>query len=148
MTVGEPYYIRLTRVFAASREEVFAALTDEARLREWCAPRGFAMEEYIWTQTPGDAWRRWLRSPKGNDYRSSGIYKESEVPSRLVYTHSWEDENDERSPETTVTITLEEWADKTLLVFHQGVFPSAESRDGHEEGWCTTLEKLAEHLGE
>ncbi|MGI9296415.1 MAG: SRPBCC family protein [Gammaproteobacteria bacterium] len=148
MTVGEPHYIKLTRVFSAPREEVFSALADESHLRRWCAPRGFAVEECVAAKAPGDAWRLHMRSPKGNDYRSGGVCAEIAAPARLVYTHSWEDENDVRSPETTVTITLEEWAGKTLLTFHQGVFPSVESRDGHEEGWCTSLEKLAEHLGE
>ena len=148
MTVGEPYFVKLTRVFSAAREEVFAALSDEKRLRQWCAPRGFSVEECVCAKAPGDSWRLHMRSPKGNDYRSGGVCKESVPPSRLVYTHSWEDENDVRSPETAVTIALEEWAGKTILTFHQTGFPSAESRDGHEEGWCTSLEKLAEHLGE
>ena len=148
MTVGEPYCIKLTRVFAASREEVFAALSEESRLRQWCSPRGFEVEECVAAREPGKAWRMHMLSPKGNDYRSGGVCKEASAPSRIVYTHSWEDENDVRSPETTVEISLEEWAGRTLLTFRQGVFPSAESRDGHEEGWCTSLEKLAEHLGE
>ncbi len=148
MTVGEPFFIKLKRVFAAPREEVFAALTDKNRLQEWCAPRGFVVEECVVARAPGDSWRLHIRSPKSNDYRSGGVCKESVPPSRLVYTHSWEDENEERSPETTVTITLDERDGGTFLTFHQAVFPSAETRDGHEEGWCTSLEKLAEHLGE
>ena len=35
---------------------------------------------------------------------------------------------------------------KTRLAFHQAVFDSIESRDGHEEGWSSAFELLAEFL--
>lgn len=148
MAVGEPYYIKLTRIYDAPRARVFAAWTDRAQLKAWFAPRGFTIEEYSGDAKPGAAWRASMRSRQGGDYRSSGVCKEICAPEKIVYTHSWEDENDARSPETTVAVEFSEFHGKTILVFRQEVFPSAESRDSHEEGWCTCLERLAEHLGE
>lgn len=146
--VGEPHFIKLVRVLSASREAVFAALSEEEQLRQWCAPRGMTVSHCVAGAGEGAAWRVEMQSSKGAEYRSSGVCSEIVPLSRIVYTHSWEDENDERSPETVVTIELEELAGRTLLTFSQHGFPNAEARDGHEEGWCTALEKLAEHLGE
>ncbi|MGI9306790.1 MAG: SRPBCC family protein [Gammaproteobacteria bacterium] len=148
MTIGEPHFIKLVRIYDAPCERVFAAWTDKERLRRWFAPRGFTIEEYSGEGRPGAAWRVCFRSRQGGEYRSSGVCKEIAAPERVVYTHSWEDENDARSPETTVTVRFSELAGRTLLEFHQAVFPDAESRDRHEEGWCTCLERLAEHLDE
>jgi len=32
--------------------------------------------------------------------------------------------------------------------FHQALFDSVESRDGHDEGWSSAFELLAEYLAE
>ncbi len=148
MAVGEPNFIKLKRIYAAPRARVFAAWTERAQIEKWFAPRGFTIEEYAGAASPGVAWRAAMRSRQGGDYRSSGVCKEIIEPEKIVYTHSWEDENDARSPETTVTVEFSEFHGMTVLVFHQALFPTAESRDSHEEGWCTCLERLAEHLGE
>ena len=148
MAVGEPYFIKLTRIYDAPRGRVFSAWTDRTRLVRWFAPRGFSVEEYSGGAAPGEAWRASMRSRRGGDYRSGGVCVEIKEPERIVYTHSWEDENDVRSPETTVSVGFSEFHGKTVLVFRQEGFPSAESRDVHEEGWCTCLERLAEHLDE
>lgn len=146
MTVGTPNFIKLVRIYDAPREQVFAAWTDSAQVARWCAPRGFHVTDQAVGGEPGKGWRLAMQKTGGGEYRSSGVYKEAVKPERLVYTHSWEDENDERSPETTVHIEFEDRGGQTLLTFRQDGFPSEESRDGHEEGWCTCLEKLAEHL--
>lgn len=146
--IGKPHYIKLVRVLFAPPARVFCAWTDPAQLRLWFSPRGFEIEEYVGNVRPGDAWRIRMRSPQGTEYLSGGTCRELVAPAKLIYTHSWDDENEVRSPETTVSVEFAEFHGNTLLTFHQEVFPSAESRDSHEAGWCTCLEKLAEVLQE
>ena len=45
-----------------------------------------------------------------------------------------------------MTVTLRERNGRTEMTFHQGVFESVASRDGHEQGWSSCFELLAELL--
>ncbi|MGU9952300.1 MAG: SRPBCC family protein [Gammaproteobacteria bacterium WSBS_2016_MAG_OTU1] len=146
MTIGEPYYIKLTRLYDASPAVVFSAWTDIAQLQQWFAPRSFTLEEYSGDIQVDGAWLARMISPQGADYSPGGTYREIVAPERLVFTQSWDDENGVRSPNTVVTVTLSEFGGKTLLVFYQEGFSTADSRNGHESGWCTCLERLQEHL--
>jgi uncharacterized protein YndB with AHSA1/START domain len=47
-----------------------------------------------------------------------------------------------------VTVTFADEGDKTKMTFHQGVFETAASRDGHEGGWSQSFERLGDYLNE
>ena len=49
-------------------------------------------------------------------------------------------------PPLLVTVTLTEHDGRTEMMFHQGLFASVEARDGHEQGWASCFERLAELL--
>jgi uncharacterized protein YndB with AHSA1/START domain len=102
----------------------------------------------------GGKWRGCLRSVKEGerDLWQGGKYLEVERPSRLVYTFQWEphedqDENDETF-ETIVTILLEDQGGKTLMKFYQSVFNTTSNRDGHIGGWNSAFDRLVEYLAE
>ena len=71
-------------------------------------------------------------------------------PERLVYTYAWEDRGavglpaDGAPHETTITVRLEEHGGKTTMHFHQAFFATASERDGHNGGWTSSFERLAE----
>ncbi|HVH10778.1 MAG TPA: SRPBCC domain-containing protein, partial [Gemmatimonadales bacterium] len=90
--------------------------------------------------------RSCMRSPDGRDLSLGGVYREIIAPSRLVFTHAWDDTDGNLGHETVVTVTLVEHAGKTRLTFHQAYFSSVESRDGHRGGWNECLDKLRAHL--
>ncbi len=94
----------------------------------------------------GGKYRACLRSPEGVDHWVSGVYREVVKPSRLVFTHSWEDERGTPGPETLVVITFVEQDGKTKMKFRQGLFQSTASRDGHSAGWSSSFDVLAEYL--
>ena len=48
--------------------------------------------------------------------------------------------------ETLVTVTFEEFGDKTRLTLHQAIFETAEVRDDHVSGWSDALDHFAEYL--
>jgi uncharacterized protein YndB with AHSA1/START domain len=135
----------ITRVFDAPRRLVFEAWTKKEHLDQWCAPRGFTIPSSEGELRPGGAWRSWMRSPEGVEYRLSGIYREVVQDELLVFTHSWE-EDGKRGHETVVTVRFADHGDKTKLTFEQAIFETVESRDSHRGGWTECLERLADHL--
>jgi uncharacterized protein YndB with AHSA1/START domain len=92
----------------------------------------------------GGAFSACMRSSEGSDHRLRGVYREIVPPERLVFTHAWIDASGTRGSETIVTVTLAERNGRTEMTFHQGIFDSVATRDGHQQGWTSCFERLAE----
>ena len=138
--------LTMRRTFEAPRALVFRAWTEPGHLAKWSCPRGFTMIENRGELRVGGAFFAWMRSPQGEDHRMCGVYREIVPPERLVFTHAWLDDRGAPGPETLVTVTLAERNGRTEMTFHQGNFESVASRDGHEQGWNSCFELLAELL--
>jgi uncharacterized protein YndB with AHSA1/START domain len=137
----------ITRVFDAPRELVFKAWTDPQHLVHWMGPRGFKSTVMHSDLRAGGAYRIHMRGPEGDDHWTQGVFREIVEPERLVMVGSWADANGNPiSPETVLTITLEEDGGKTRLTLHQAIFESITARDGHRGGWNSSLDRLAEYL--
>jgi uncharacterized protein YndB with AHSA1/START domain len=136
--------LSIRRTFNASRELVFRAWTEPQLLAQWSCPRGFTCSENRGELWVGGAFSACMRSPEGTEHRLRGVYREIVPPERLVFTHCWVDEHGTPGPETLVTVTLVERDGRTEMLFHQGLFDSIASRDGHEQGWTSCFEQLAE----
>jgi uncharacterized protein YndB with AHSA1/START domain len=95
---------------------------------------------------PGGAWRRCMRSPDGVDYWKQGIYREIVEPERLVFTYADEDADGTLGPETLVTVMFDEHGTKTKLTLRQVDFDTVASRDAHQWGWTSCLERFAAYL--
>jgi uncharacterized protein YndB with AHSA1/START domain len=138
--------LTIRRTFDAPRTLVFAAWTEPAHLAQWSCPRGFTFTENSGELRVGGAFSARMRSPAGTDHRLRGVYREIVPPERLVFTHCWLDASGKPGLETLVTVTLMERDGRTQMTFHQGIFESVSSRDGHEQGWSSCFERLAELL--
>ena len=138
----------IEREFNASPKRVWNAWTNPDQLREWSAPRGFTVPRGEGDVRPGGKWRATMAKPDGTELHLGGEYRQLVEPDLLVFTHAWYDENGTPGPETVVTVTLRERDGKTAMNFRQTGFVSAESRDGHAEGWGESFDKLAELLKE
>jgi uncharacterized protein YndB with AHSA1/START domain len=136
----------IVRTFAAPRALVWAAWTDAERTAQWMAPAGFTIPFNEGDLRPGGAWRAHMRSPDGEDHRCRGIYREVVAPERLVFTHTWTDEQWTPGAETLVTVTFAERDGKTVMTFRQTGFVSEASRDGHGDGWAQCFDRLEELL--
>jgi uncharacterized protein YndB with AHSA1/START domain len=137
----------ITRIFDAPRELVFKAWTDPRHLVHWMGPRGFRSTVLHSDLRAGGAYRIHMRGPEGDDHWTQGVFREIVEPERLVMVGSWVDANgNPTSPETVLTITLEEDGGKTRLTLHQAIFESITARDGHRGGWDSSLDRLAEYL--
>lgn len=138
--------LEIVRVFDAPRALVFRAWVDEKHMRQWSAPRDYAIAHNEGEVRPGSAWRICMRSLEGEELWLSGVYLEVVENERLVFTHAWDRDDGSRGHETVVTVTFEDQGDKTRMNFRQAYFESVDDRDGHGGGWDECFELLEELL--
>jgi uncharacterized protein YndB with AHSA1/START domain len=97
-----------------------------------------------------------MRSPDGQDFWSTGTYREVVPPERLVYTDSFADAQgnvvpgsyygfpDDFPREQVVTVTLEALGpNQTRLTLHQAHEPAGEHAELARLGWSQSFDKLA-----
>ena len=137
----------ITRTFDAPRELVFRMWIEPEHLARWGGPRGLTFTIMKMDVRSGGAYRFNMKEVNGADHWSQGIYREIVPPERLVFTTEWTDaEGNPTSPHTLLTLTFEEYEDKTKLTLHQTGFESVSSRDSHRQGYLSTLERLEAYL--
>lgn len=139
---SESPVLQIVKTFAASRDLLWRAWTDPVMLRKWSCPTGFSIEFDEGDVKVGGKWRSGMRAPDGVLHVAAGTYREISKPSRLVFTHGWENEKGVVNHETLVEIDFEEKQGKAVMTFVQSGFKSVESRDGHEGGWSEAFIKL------
>lgn len=76
-----------TRTFSASRETVFAAFADPARLAQWWGPKGFTNTFREFDFKPGGIWRFTMHGPDGAEYHNESEFLEVVKPERIVFQH-------------------------------------------------------------
>jgi uncharacterized protein YndB with AHSA1/START domain len=136
----------LTRLLEAPRELVWKVWTQNEHLARWCAPQGFTITHSEGDLRPGGAWRTCMQSPESVDHWVGGVYREIVPVERLVFSHIWDGDDGQPGHETQVTVTFAEQGKQTLMTFHQKYFHSLASRDGHEEGWSESFDRLNDYV--
>jgi uncharacterized protein YndB with AHSA1/START domain len=143
---GKPTVV-MTRVFDAPRRLVFQAMTTPEYVKRWYGPHGFEVPFCEIDLRPGGAYRIVNRAPDGSEFGFRGVYKEVEVPARLVYTWIFEPLPDK---EAVVTDLFEE-KQGTTTVTSTTHFGSVADRDafvatGGTEGGAQSMERVEELL--
>ena len=138
--------LRLTHVINASRERVFSAWTVPAQMKQWSAPEGVAVQEAHVDLKVGGNYHIQMLGSEGVEYNARGTYKEVDPPNRLVYTWGW-DEKEHDVGETLVTVEFNDLGDATEIVLTHELFPNAEARDDHDQGWVSCLNRLEGMFG-
>jgi uncharacterized protein YndB with AHSA1/START domain len=145
-STAEPELL-ITRFFDAPRELVFQAWTDPEHLKRWGnAPVGFTVTTEKSDIRPGGEYKVCMRSPEGVDHWLQGVYTEVVPPERLSFTHTWLRADGTPGVETRVTLTFVDRGNRTELTLHQTGFDTVASRDGHDHGWNSTFDRLADYL--
>jgi uncharacterized protein YndB with AHSA1/START domain len=134
--------LEITRVYAAPRRLVYAAVTECGHIVHWMAPQGFTMPVCEGDLRVGGRWRCCMVSPEGKELWLGGVYTEIVPDRKVVCTHAWDDGNGKPGHETLLSIALEDADGGTKLTLHHAAFASRESRDGHRGGWNECLDKL------
>lgn len=147
----------ITRVFDAPRELVWESWTNPERFMLWWGPEGFTSPACEIDFRVGGKYLACMRAPEGQDYWSTGVYREIVPMRKIVYTDSFSDAEGNVVPasyygmegdwptELIVTVTLEEGHGKTKMTLrHDGIPPDTMS--DCEAGWSGSFDKLAESL--
>jgi uncharacterized protein YndB with AHSA1/START domain len=140
-----PWVLELTCTLDASREQVFAALTDPAELVTWWGPSGFTTPEIEIDPKVGGSYRLGMQPPDGELFYLAGEFLEIDAPTRLAYSFRWEDP-DPDDLETVVRLSLEAVAGRTRMSLWQGAFATEARLALHRSGWTESFQRLTEHL--
>ena len=81
----------ITRVLDAPREAAWKAWTDPTRFMLWWGPKGFISPACKIDLRVGGKYLACMRSPEGQDYWSTGVYREIVPKVKLVYTDNFSD---------------------------------------------------------
>ncbi|MHA1963248.1 MAG: SRPBCC family protein [Candidatus Thorarchaeota archaeon] len=137
----------ITREFAVPKSFVFQAFTEHEDMKKWKGPKNYNVTFSESELKVGGKYRYGMQPAEGPEIVLTGEYKEIDQPDRLVYTQSRVITPDGNlSPETEISITLDEHEGKTTMEFHHTGFSTTEFRDGAIHGWNQAFEKLESHL--
>ncbi|RJP80244.1 MAG: SRPBCC domain-containing protein [Candidatus Zixiibacteriota bacterium] len=148
----------ITRTLDAPPDRVYQAWTDPDMAKQWYGPQTFTVPEIQMDPRPGGSYLFCMRSPDGQDYWSTGTYREIVPGKKIVSTDSFADEQGNVVPasyygmvgdyplEMLTTVTFEEVNGKTRMTLrHEGI-PEGEDRELARQGWEESFDKLNEFL--
>jgi uncharacterized protein YndB with AHSA1/START domain len=142
--VADDRMLRMTRVFDAPRERVFAAWTDPEQFAEWFGPEGVTTIDCALDVRAGGTWRLLGRGAERR-HAVSGKYLDVAPPERLRFTWAWHTNGDPAAPrehETIVTIEFKTVGRKTEMTLVHGPFLDGTGVANHNRGWTGSLGKL------
>jgi len=145
----------IERVFDAPRELVWRAWTEPEHFMRWYGPAGMMTIVCDVDLRVGGRRLIGMRSPDGQEYHTTGVYRELVPPHRFVATESPADTDgnaltpsaygmpEGMAMETIVTVTLEDLdGGRTRMTLRQAGFPSDDWAQGAGRGWHQALDKL------
>ncbi|WP_373998423.1 SRPBCC domain-containing protein [Bdellovibrio bacteriovorus] len=154
-THSEP--IIVTRLFDASRDDVWKSWTVPERIKQWWGPHTFTAPTAKCDVRVGGVYLFAMQDPEKKVYWGTGTYKEVVPHTKLVFTDSFADENGNIvsseyygmpgiPKELLVTVTLEEVNGKTKMTLKHEGFPAGEMADQCKEGWEQSFDKFEKTL--
>ena len=150
--------IVISRVFEAPKDLVWRTWTEPERLKLWWGPEGFTAPIAEMDLRVGGCYFSCMRSPEGQDYCSTGTFREIIPEERLVLSDSFADEHGnvvsaeyydmgaDLPLESLVTVTFKDEGDRTRMTLHYAGIPEGEQRMQAEVGWNQMFDKLARSL--
>lgn len=148
----------ITRIFDAPCELVWKAWTEPESMKRWWGPKNFTAPVIKIDLRIGGKYLYCMRSQEGQDFWSTGMYREIVELERIVCTDSFADEKGNKvSPshygmsgdlpeEFLVMVTFEEHEGKTKMTLKHVGMPAGEMSDMAKAGWNESFDKLAESL--
>jgi uncharacterized protein YndB with AHSA1/START domain len=135
--------LTLKRQLKAPPAKVFAAWTDPEKMKRWMGPGEIKTMRAESDPRVGGRYRFVMQAPNGEEYDVGGVYREVVTNEKLVFTWAWKSAPER---ESLVTLLLKPDGDGTLLTLTHEQFADEESRDGHEQGWNSALDKLEKFI--
>lgn len=148
------------RLFDAPRDHVWQAWTVPEQLQRWWGPQGFTCPVARIDLRVGGRYLNCMRAPDGQDYWSTGTYREIITGSRLVCTDAFADAKGNVvptshygmagnfAPEMLITVTMEDQDGRTRFTLEHEGLPAGEHLENCRLGWQQSLDKLADMVAE
>lgn len=133
--------VRVSKLLAATPEEVFDAWTDPESLAIWFLPGPVRVGPVEIDLRVGGRYRIVVTGE--SQHEMSGEYLEIARPNRLVFT--WYSAGT-GGAETLVTIEFEARGSRTELILTHEQLPDRQAAAQHESGWSNILDALGSHL--
>jgi glutathione S-transferase len=134
--------IVIRRVLGAPPERVYQAWTDPQLATQFLCPADVSVADVAFDVRVGGAYHIAMRVSNGEIWTVRGVYREVRPNSRLSMTWKWDDDDPSAEQETLLTIELAPHDGGTELTLTHEQFKSEESRNNHEQGWNSMLDKM------
>lgn len=143
----------ITRVFNATRDQVWTAWTDPEYLKKWWGPKNYTAPTIKNDMRVGGKYHYAMQAQDGQLIWSTGTYKEIRYLEKIVATDSFADDKGNIVPaaqygmpegmpdELLITVTFEDQGNKTKLTINHRDFPPSFVQDC-TNGWNESLDKL------
>ena len=138
--------LEIKRFINAPRARVYAAWTDPAQLKEWWGPETVRTRNFAADVRVGGKYRWDLINQEDEEMSVFGEYRELVPEKKIVFTWKWDDDDVWENRTSIVTIELSDREGGTELLLKHEQLPSEESRDRHNEGWNSVLDRLEKFL--
>jgi uncharacterized protein YndB with AHSA1/START domain len=140
-----------SKIFMATREELFSAWTDAPKVAAWWGPSGFTNPVCRWNATPNGEIYIEMTAPDGMVFPLKGIFYEVIAPEQLLFiTRAFEDNQGNAQVEVLASVILTKVNNKTKLTVEATVMKSVPEvycfLETMYEGWKQSLEKLEVYL--
>lgn len=132
----------IRRTLAASPQRVYEAWTNPDLAKEFLCPAGVTIGEVTMDVRPGGAYKIEMLHDDKEPFVAYGTYREVVPASRLVMSWQWQEDNPADEHPTLLTVEFLPHGSGTELILTHEKLASLESRENHEHGWTTLLEKL------
>ena len=140
--------LEIKRFINAPPARVYAAWTDPAQLKEWWGPESVRTRNLVADARVGGKYRWDLTNPEGEEMTVQGEYSDLQPGRKIVFTWQWQDDETWENHNSLVTVELFDTVGGTELRLLHEHLPSEESRDNHNDGWKSLLNKLDKFLNE
>jgi len=138
--------LEIARFINAPRARVYAAWTDPAQLKEWFGPVWVRTCELIAEPRVGVKFRWDVIDCEGKEVTIQGDYREIVPGNKIVFTWKHCDNELWKNQISIVTVEFSDRNGGTELRLKHEQLPGEESRNDHNRGWNSVLDRLEEFV--
>jgi len=136
----------ISRIYDASRQQIYRAWTEQKQLARWWGPKGFTNPVCEVDARVGGKLVVTMRGPDGQDYPMRATFTDLRAPERLTFEFEAMDATGRVAMKGRLTMMLTEEDGRTRLSLSttaEGVATTAaQMLQGMEQGWNESLDRL------